>query len=735
MARVNVFLLSLYSDHDCIGCMRKINHQKFAPRNITCRNYSRYDPDLLNKDLEEQDWSPIYNTTNSVDDTWRYFKDVLLNVTNKHAPFIQKQVKGQLCPWLSSEIKELMNDRDKAMRKSRRTKSDSDIAAYKLLRNRCNNKVRSAKNRYHKDLLIENKNNPAKFWSVIKSLFPSGKSSESTSTHSTSRDDLLRKSNSFCQYFSRCAKNLKDLMFPLQNLRWKTPNFPFHKRTEKVFTFGYVSTLFVEKELKSLKRKKATGADNIPPGVLKDAARSVAKPLAHIINHTLNSSTVPADWKIAKVIPLHKKGDKSLESNYRPISVLPVCSKIMEKAVHHQLIKYLESEKLLSDQQYGYRKCRSTELASIHLTDDIRKSVDKGELVGALFVDLSKAFDTLSHDVLIRKLRTYGIRGIALQWFTSYLFDRKQFCVIDGVKSSSESIVHGVPQGSILGPVLFLLYFNDFGDCLKHSRMIQFADDTVLYCANKAVENIEIKLNEDLKCISEYFNSNELIMNVSKGKTESMLFGTQKRIGMVSGILNLEYNGVPLSSTTEYKYLGVSLDQSLTLSNHFNKIYRYASNKLYFLNLLKASLTRDATSKIYTGIILPGLLFSSPLLLKMNTMQLKKLKSLDNRANKITCCPVPAIRKEIERRSCLLVKKCVLGNTCEFFSSYFKLNKHGKNTRNGGFMVVQPLAKLVFGKSGFYSSGASVYNSLPLEIRKCNSFFKFKESLKTHFTI
>ena len=332
-----------------------------------------------------------------------------------------------------------------------------------------------------------------------------------------------------------------------------------------------------------------------------------------------------------------------------------------------------------------------------------------------------------------KKLQSYGIRGIALQWFTSYLFDRKQFCEVDGVRSSRESIVHGVPQGSILGPILFLLYFNDFGDCLKHCRMIQFADDTVLYCSNKTIEKIEFKLNEDLKYVSEYFKSNELIMNVSKGKTESMIFGTQKRLGMVSRNLNLVYNGTQISSTTEYKYLGVSLDQSLTLSNHFNKIYKSASNKLYFLNLLKPSLTLNAVFKVYTGMIQPGLLFSSPLLLKMNNAQLKKLHSLDARANKITSRRVPEFRKEIEKRSCLLVKKCILGDTCEHFSSYFKVNNHRKNTRNCGFMVIQPPVRLEFAKSGFYCLGASLYNSLPLETRKCLCLIKFKSSLKTLF--
>jgi len=229
-----------------------------------------------------------------------------------------------------------------------------------------------------------------------------------------------------------------------------------HQRTQNVFTFGYVSKLFVEKQLSTLKRNKATGSDGIPPNFLKDAASGISAPLSFIINLSLRTSSIPSDWKLAKVVPLHKKGDSSLESNYRPISVLSVCSKILERAVHHQLIDFLEREELFSNSQYGYRKHRSTEHATIFLTDNIRKSIDKGNLLGALFVDLSKAFDTLSHAILLGKLKSYGIKGIALNWFKDYLFNRKQFCEIDGVKSELHHIVCGVPQGSILGPSYYI---------------------------------------------------------------------------------------------------------------------------------------------------------------------------------------------------------------------------------------------------------------------------------------
>ncbi|XP_057299458.1 uncharacterized protein LOC130630077 [Hydractinia symbiolongicarpus] len=608
ISHTDVLPLSL-SDHDCIGCVRKVNHQKFKSRTTRCRNYNKYDPEKLNTDINNHDWQPMYEMS-SVESSWEYFKTTVHAIIDKHAPVITKMVKGRSCPWLSAEIKKHMNNRDKLLRKARKTKKASNW--------------------------LENRHNPRKFWKTIKSIFPAGKSSSPTNSDQPDAAEKLLYANKFCRYFSDCARKLKDVAFPLRNLIWRyTPIIS--TRTDKLFHFHYVTKVFVEKELKkSLKRKKATGADDIPPGVLKDAATLLSQPLAFIINLSLRTSTIPSDWKIAKVTPLFKGGNSSEETNYRPISVLPIVSKILERAVHHQLIDYLESNNLLSRNQFGYRRKRSTEMATTLLTDNIRKEVDSGNLVGAIFVDLSKAFDTLSHGLLLSKLCSYGIKGIALNWFSDYLFNRKQYCVVNNVASEEKSIVCGVPQGSILGPILFLLYFNDFEECVKYSEVIEFADDTVLYFASKRLQDIEDKFNYDLEKIAEYLKDNELVINLRKGKTESMVFGTQKRLSMYSRQMNLYYNDVPISSTTHYKYLGTVLDPSLNMNENFNTIYKRASNKLRLLSSLKMGLTADAVRKIYTAIILPGLSYCSNVQLKFSDTQIKRLESIDNRARILT---------------------------------------------------------------------------------------------------
>ena len=266
---------------------------------------------------------------------------------------------------------------------------------------------------------------------------------------------------------------------------------------------------------------------------MKDCAKAISGPLTHLINLSLKSGVVPSDWKVAKVTPIHKGGSKEDFNNFRSISVLPVLSKILEKTVHKQLLDYVENN-LLSKHQFGYRKKRSTELATILLADNIRKDVNKGNLVGAVFVDLSKAFDTLSHSVLLRKLNLYGISQTSQKWFCDYFFNRKQFEVINECPSKMKNVVCGVSQGSILEFLLFLSYFNDFEEHLQHVNVLNFADDTVIYFAAKSKSDVVSRLNEDLENMRKFFSANQLVINLKKGKTEAMLFGTSQKLAKKS---------------------------------------------------------------------------------------------------------------------------------------------------------------------------------------------------------
>ena len=726
ISKTDVIPFSL-SDHDMIGCVRKKNHLKFESRTMTCRNYTNYDPGSLCNAISSIDLSPIY-AMKDANKAWIFLRDHLIELFNSHAPMITKRVKGRHCPWLTTDVKKQMNQKDQLLRKARLSKLDNDFCIYKTAKNRCNNMVRKAKRDYHHSLINENKQNPRKFWKSIKEVFSGNKSSKLSIPYLKDNNFQLNenendsKANFFCRYFTNIARSLKEQSFPLQNFIWKTP-VQISERTYRRFNFKYVSKIFVEKELKLLKKHKSAGLDNLPPLLLRDSASVISKPISCIINLSLKSGKIPTEWKTAKVIPLHKSGKTTMPDNYRPISILPVLSKILEKAVQKQLLCYLEECNLLSPNQFGYRKKRSTEIATTLFIDNIRKEIDKGCMAGAVFIDLSKAFDTLGHSTLISKLKSYGIRNEALEWFENYFFERHQIVSFDNTLSVEYPVYCGVPQGSILGPILFLVFFNDFEDSLNFSHVVQFADDTVIYVADKSLSEIERKLNSDLENISSYFMSNELVINLKKGKTEAMLLGTSKRLANTSNGFNLLYNNTKIHETNTYNYLGYIIDQSLSLNQQFDVLYRKSAAKLKLLSKLTYYLPIDAIKCVYQATVQPTITYSCVVNLNLTHTQKQKLVSLDQRASKIVKNLEINTLDMIFKHAVKFVNKCLDGVVCSNFVNYFKVLSHQKNTRNNNHMLILPKVKLELAKRSFYFMGAKLYNSLPLEIRQSGKSF------------
>ena len=240
---------------------------------------------------------------------------------------------------------------------------------------------------------------------------------------------------------------------------------------------------------------KGAGLDGIPARSLKDAAPSISVPLTGIISISISSPVLSEEWKYAKVVPLYKDGDKKCTVNYRPISVFPVAPKILERAVQIQLPQHLDKSSQLSPFQYGFRKNHSTQDAVTYFTDCIRKGIDEGCVTAAVFVDFRKAFDSVNHQLLLKKLPGYGINNHELRWFKNYLTSRCQSVVYGSAQSAPQQIKSGVPQGSILGPILFWIYINDWPNCLLQSKILLNADDAVLFYADFNIGNISKQNN------------------------------------------------------------------------------------------------------------------------------------------------------------------------------------------------------------------------------------------------
>ena len=317
------------------------------------------------------------------------------------------------------------------------------------------------------------------------------------------------------------------------------------------------------------KTSKGFGNDNISSYFLNLALPIISKSFTCLFNRSISQWKFPASWKIARVTPIFKDGDKSAKENYRPISVLPVISRLFDKIIYNQLYKYLNSHGFLSSNQSGFRALHSTLTALLKNTDDWYNGIDLGKFVGTVFVDLKKAFDTVDHNILLQKLNHSGVQGLDLKWFESYLSNRKQFTRIDGIDSSIQKINIGVSQGSCLGPLLFLVYINDLPYSVKNATVSICADDTSLALQSESISQLTAALNDDLKNLHLWLKGNKLSLNVAK--TQSLLISTKHRQAVMKEgavTLALDICNAPVEVAENIKYLGVYIDKSLDWKKH-----------------------------------------------------------------------------------------------------------------------------------------------------------------------
>ena len=731
----NTVIQAGLSDHDLIGCVRKMNNVKYQPEIIRCRNYSHYNTETINNELRNKDWNPVFNT-NSPTNAWSYMKELLKETIDKHAPFITKRIKGRKSPWISNNLSKEMNVRDQLLRKARKSKSQFDWNEYKRKRNFVTNEIQRAKRNYYKTKLTENSNKPQQFWKVVNDIYSTKSNKEKLTKQFRINNELVNDAetiaNGFCEFFSTIANNLKSKSFPLKDLIFKPrSNEVMFEKCQ--FNFRNVTEKEVLKHLKNLKRSCAVGLDEIPGSFLRDIAYVIAKPLTHIINCSLKNASVPSDFKSSKVVPIFKTGQKDNFDNYRPISVLPAVSKIIEKCVHTQIMEHLEHNNLLSIHQFGFRKKRSTELAAVCFLDEIRKAMDTGMLTGAIYIDLSKAFDTISHASLIDKLPSYGITGLSQEWFCNYLFGRYQQVSYHHSLSDKVPIFCGVPQGSILGPLLFLLHFNDAANILSSCKIVKFADDTVLFYSHKNIEEIERVLNKDFATVCGWLENNELVINTKKGKTEVMVFGTSKKLKNTPPI-QIEHNYVKITNTDSYKYLGVSLNCSLNMTEHIRKTIKKVSSRITLLKSMRHLLDSKSALKIYKAMILPIMTYCPFVTFGTIPQNLStRIEQIESRACRIIGgnTQVPSSISVQKKRIATYVRKCIENDVCENFENYFEIHQTNFNTRNNNAMVKIPKVKLESARKSFSFQGAVIYNGLPKEIRTERDFTKFKSMLKS----
>ena len=385
----------------------------------------------------------------------------------------------------------------------------------------------------------------------------------------------------------------------------------------------------------SLKTKTSSGIDNISSKLLKEIRATIIVPLVTIINKSLTEGIVPDQMKLAKVIPVFKAKDKQMFNNYRPISLLPCISKILEKVIHKRLYNFLTSNEVLYLSQYGFRPKHSTVHAVTELMYNVLTALENDDYTLSVFLDLSKAFDTIDHSILLKKLDFYGIRGVALNWFRSYLLNRQQLVKLNKTESNTMVVTCGVPQGSVLGPLLFIIYTNDLPINIKHAKSILFADDTTLYYSSKCIQDLYHTMNSELDILSDWFKANKLSLNAKK--TNYMIFKKQRNLQINTNI-DILIDSTILEKSNTVKFLGIYIDDKLTWQDHIEHCRKKMSSGVYALNATKHLLSQSNLKIIYYSLIHPYLTYGILLwgnaykkhIQKVLILQKKAIRSITN---------------------------------------------------------------------------------------------------------
>ena len=728
------------SDHFPIFFTRKMHVQppKTEHYTISYRSFKHFNEDKFTEDLQSVPWDTIkiFDDTDDIMEAWL---DLFLQVVDKHIPIKQHRVKQKNQPqWLSPEILDAMKCRD-------RHKSIGNEDEYKLWRNKTIKMIQKAKRIQYQTFLDNNKNNPSSIYKIFQEV-GAGKGLRKQSTIGSVKvgdtfiEDSTGIANEFNNFFVNVASKLKE---PVTNTdHTKLKEFCQTKLPEDAkFIIPSIQKEKVLKFLSTIDINKATGSDMIGPRLLKVAAPYIADEVTFICNHSIINSVFPSKWKEAKVTPLFKNGPHVEVNNYRPISILPVLSKVLEKHVHESLSEFLHTYNLLHKTQSGFRTQHSCETALVNMIDLWMNAIDSGKMVGVVLVDFKKAFDLVDHQILIDKLKIYGIKDEALSWFNTYLTNRKQQVAINNCKSDFKQISYGVPQGSILGPLLFLLFINDLPLYTSNVFTDLYADDTTLYDVQDSMEQIENNLQSSLNNLQIWCRNNGMILNSSK--TKVMLVTTyQKRQRLTNDHLDLTYNKESLNMISNDKILGVFVDNNLTWSNHIKHLTKKIASSIWLLSKIKKFLSQAHRVQFYKSYIQPHIDFcnivwgssSESNKLKIFRLQKRACKvildyNVDDSIEAMNSLKIMSIYDRLYLRKAKFMFKVYNNIAPAYISENFTL-RNNENTNiqlrsSSAGCFIPPKPRTECFKQSLKYSGCLIWNSLPEEVKNAQTISTF----------
>ena len=625
------------SDHQPIYIIHKKGKDLRSTEEFKGRSYRNFDRDVFRKKLREVTWDELYSIL-TPELAWEFILNNITMVLDSICPVRTFKIKNYRPDWMTKELIEQVKDRDYFYKKAKLGGDEDDWNIAKHLRNTTNVNIRQAKRDFILDELNSNSEDPKKFWKVIHKVVPSKGTAK--------KHDILLKDGNSKVVKEEVAQFINDYFINVGNLTESDSTYMNQNSFEYTAAQGdafpkleNVTEGDVYKIVKDINVSKSSGLEDIGSFVIKEAFLILLTEVTYMFNLSINSSSFPNSWKRATVIPIPKTGNPTLVQNYRPISLLPLPGKVLEKLIHHQLSLFLEENSILDDSQHGFRKEHSTVHSVAQLTNYVSKKMDTRLPTLAAYVDFRKAFDCVQHPILLDKLTQLGIGSTVTEWVRSYLSNRTQRVYANGVYSSYQEITQGVPQGSVLGPLFYIMYANDISKVVKNCEVAMYADDTVIYTADVNVDRAISNLQGDINSLNMWCKRNGIMANTDK--TKVMTFGSPKVLSKVPAP-KVVMNGVVLESVSVYKYLGISLDNQLSYNLHVNKLIGSVTAKLKQFQRMRSFLNTKAALMVYKNMMLPMLEYGDIFLSATSVINRKRLQVLQNKG--LRC----ALNKDLE---------------------------------------------------------------------------------------